>query len=203
MILRTLLTSYVVLLIAILAFGTPQFESVAAPAVPLPPDAGNAMHPAEADASIPAPQSDTPENPLRLLIPSLKLDDRIVEVGLGAEGEMDVPPGTTKDVGWYKYGTTPGNIGSAVFGAHVYAAFSKLNRLAPGDTIYIATSGGKTLRFVVSKTRTYPLDGIDAEKIFLSTDGKKHLNLITCAGKFSKSHNTYDHRLVVFATMVE
>ncbi len=201
--LRILLTWYISLLVFILAFSTPQKESFAAPPVPLPPDTGNATYQPEAEQQAPPSAPEAPGIPTELRIPSLKLDDRVVDVGVNAEGEMDVPAGTTNDVGWYQYGTIPGEVGSAVMGAHVYAAFSKLNRVKLGDDVFVTTSDGKKLHFVVSKTRTYALSDLNAETIFTSNDGKKHLNLITCAGKLTRDHSTYDHRFVVYTTLVE
>lgn len=201
--LRTLLTWYISLLVIIVAFSTPQKESFAAPAVPLPPDTGNATYQPEDEQGSAPSAPEAAGTPTELRIPSLKLDDRVVNVGVNENGEMDVPSGTTSDVGWYQYGTIPGEVGSAVMGAHVYAAFSKLNRLKLGDDIFVTTSDGKKLHFVVSKTRTYTLGAMHADALFTSSDGKKHLNLITCAGKLTRDHSTYDHRLVVYTTLVE
>src|SRR5947208_1526342 len=52
----------------------------------------------------PAAKAPTREDsyPARLIIPSIGLDDSVLEVGLNAKGEMDVPDGKTKNVGWYK-----------------------------------------------------------------------------------------------------
>jgi LPXTG-site transpeptidase (sortase) family protein len=127
---------------------------------------------------------------------------RVVNVGVTAEGEMDVPDGKTSNVGWYQYGTVPGEVGSAVIGAHVYAAFSKLRRLKAGSDIYIVTAGNKTLHFVVDRVKTYALADLSPEELFNSADGK-HLNLITCSGSLTRDRSTYDHRLVAYATLVE
>ena len=52
--------------------------------------------------------------------------------------------------------------------------------------------------FVVRATRTYDA-AADARDVFISTDGKAHLNIITCDGKWDKSAGQYTKRLVVFA----
>ncbi len=139
---------------------------------------------------------------MRLSIPSIALNSPIIPVGLSAEGEMAVPSGSTNQVGWYKYGTTPGEEGSAVLDAHVFAAFAHLDRLRVGSDIYI-TQGDSTVHFVVTATKNYKLSDMDlsvAQSIFNQTGGR-YLNLITCAGQLTEDHSTYDHRLVIRATL--
>ena len=51
--------------------------------------------------------------PVALAIPSLGVDTSVGELGLQADGQVQVPA-TTRIVGWYRYGVTPGQIGSAV-----------------------------------------------------------------------------------------
>jgi LPXTG-site transpeptidase (sortase) family protein len=201
--LKLIVTTSIVLFIGGLLVSAPQNESFAAPSVPLPPDTGNATYQPETELPEQAPPPEVAAYPMRISIPSLKLDDQIVGVGVNDEGEMDVPSGATTNVGWYKYGTIPGDVGTAVLGAHVFAAFSKLNRAKLGSNVYINLSNGKKLHFVVSKMRTYALSDINPQEIFTSSDGQEHLTLITCAGTFIKSKNTYDHRLVVYATLVD
>src|SRR6185312_1320562 len=89
---------------------------------------------------MPAPVVPTvPTTPVRLDIPSISLSDTIIKVGTNAKGEMDVPPGNTSEVGWYDGGTVPGTVGSAVIDAHVFAAFSKLQKIKMGSDIYVTT----------------------------------------------------------------
>ncbi|QQG37705.1 MAG: class F sortase [Candidatus Kaiserbacteria bacterium] len=148
----------------------------------------------EAMPEIAGPQ----DMPVRVRIPSIKLDSPIENMGINAKGEMDVPDGATNNVGWYKDGTVPGFTGSSVFDAHVYAAFAKLRYVKVGDEIFVTTAGGKTLRFVVSDSRVYKLNELTSDMLFAQKDAKR-LNLITCAGKFVKAIDTYDKRLVVYA----
>ncbi len=140
-----------------------------------------------------------PTVPVRIRIPSVGINSPVVKVGVNTKGEMDVPDGKTDNVGWYKSGTLPGNVGSAVLDAHVYAAFEDLRYLKAGQDIYIENEAGETLHFVVEDSRIYKLSELSPEHLFNRKDARR-LNLITCAGKFVKSWNTYDRRLVVYAT---
>jgi LPXTG-site transpeptidase (sortase) family protein len=152
-------------------------------------------------AIVSAPAEVAPARPVALRIPSIALNDTVVPVGLTNDGAMDVPPGNTNNVGWYKYGTVPGSVGSAVLDAHVFAAFSKLNKVKVGSDIYVRDSAGNERHFVVQDVQLYALADVPADVLFNRNDTER-LNLITCAGALTKDHSTYTHRLVVYAALV-
>ena len=173
-------------------------SSAPAIAVVTPP----AVHAVEISA--PAPARATLSGPLRpvhLFIPSVGINASIQAVGTTKNGEMDVPSGKSNNVGWYKYGTIPGKTGSAVIDAHVFAAFAALKRVKPGDSIYVAMSDGSQRHFVVSAAKNFPTVGLSPLQLFRPTS-TADLNLITCAGSLTPDHSTYDHRLIVYSTLV-
>ena len=139
--------------------------------------------------------------PARVIIPAININAPIQRVGVTATNAMAVPSGASNRVGWYEYGTIPGEVGSAVLDAHVFAEFANLRYLKPGNDIYIMTEGGTTLHFVVMAAKTYPLAALDPHTLFGQNDARR-LNLITCAGELTPDHSTYDHRLVVYAELV-
>ncbi len=170
---------------------------------PLPPQAGVPETVVVPPSQIvPPPSLPTRATPTRLSIPSIKLKASIVGVGITPEGEMDVPNGKSKNVGWYTGGVTPGEVGSAVLDAHVYAAFGNLRRVQPGDDIYVTNNDGETLHFKVEEAKLTNLKDVSTYFLFERAD-KPRLNLITCAGKFDKKLNTYTHRLIVYAVLVD
>jgi sortase (surface protein transpeptidase) len=140
--------------------------------------------------------------PMYMAVPSVGLYAPIQNVGINAKGEMDVPSGKTNNIGWYKYGASPGEQGSAVLDAHVFAAFSKLQYVGPNADVYISMASGKILHFVVSSSTVYPLKGLSSNILF-ANDGIERMNLVTCAGNLTADRSTYDHRLVVYTTLVE
>lgn len=73
--------------------------------------------------------------------------------------------------------------------------FNTLNTLVTGDKISIVDDKGATISFIVRETKIYKLDA-DASNVFYSTDGKSHLNLVTCIQ--DKVTKKYPNRLVVF-----
>ncbi len=141
--------------------------------------------------------------PLRLLIPKIKLDAAIEYVGLTPIGAMDTPK-TAINVGWFQLGPRPGVMGSAVIAGHYGlsrnkpAAFDNLHTLAIGDKILVQDNKGILISFVVRKIQRFDPKA-DATTVFSSTDGKAHLNLITCEGIWDTVAKGYPKRLVIFA----
>ncbi|HUC89377.1 MAG TPA: class F sortase, partial [Patescibacteria group bacterium] len=104
---------------------------------------------------------------------------------------------------WYYQGPRPGEKGNAVIDGHfgyknnLPAVFDNLHELQKGDTIYVQDERGGTTAFVVRELKTY--SGTDnASEVFRSSDGKAHLNLITCQGSWSQAKKSFSGRLVVF-----
>ncbi|HEY4513095.1 MAG TPA: class F sortase [Candidatus Paceibacterota bacterium] len=145
-------------------------------------------------------------SPAKLTIPKIKLDAKVLPVGITKKGNM-ATPGNFSDVGWYKYGKTPGEIGSAVIAGHVDnglalpAVFFNLKNMTKGDDIYLTDQNNKTMHFVVTKTEVYDFDS-NAEEVFTDESGRL-LKLITCTGVWLKQYRTHDKRLVVSAELAE
>ena len=141
-------------------------------------------------------------NPVRLRIPSINVDSAIEYVGLTSAGAMDSPLGPA-EAGWYMLGPRPGEEGSAVIAGHsgwrnnIPAVFDDLYKVKIGDKIYVKDDTGATITFVVRELRTYKPTA-DAFDVFSSSDGKAHLNLITCTGFWNKILKSRSDRLVVF-----
>lgn len=141
--------------------------------------------------------------PVRLKIPKINVDAAIEHTGLTPEGDMQAP-GEPGNAGWYKFGSHPGNKGSAVIAGHYgwrneeAAVFNELYTLNKGNLIYVEDETSTIAVFVVREIRTYAKDEI-VPNAFSSSDGKAHLNLITCHGTWVDTQQTYSNRLVVFA----
>lgn len=138
--------------------------------------------------------------PTWIMAPSIGLFSPMQGVGINEKGEMDVPSGDTNHVGWYEYGVVPGNDGTAVLDAHVYAAFRNLNQIKPGEVFYIFMQSGKILSFRVTDNNLYDLATLSPYALFEPFNTTKKVNLITCAGRFLGS--TYSHRVIVSAELV-
>lgn len=139
--------------------------------------------------------------PIRLTIPAIDVYADIQHLGVTAAGEMEVP-NNSADVGWFKFGPRPGEIGSSVIAGHFngengeIGVFADLSKLKEGDRLYIEDSNGVSTVFVVRESRKY--DPGYAEGVF-NQSGGTHLNLITCDGVWDENEKSYSKRLVVFA----
>ncbi len=157
---------------------------------------------------VPTPPSVGPvEMPGRLLIPELSIDAEIQHVGLTASGAIGIPTNFT-DVAWYKHGTVPGQLGSAIIDGHVdnglalAAVFKNLHTLAPGDIVSVITEKDTQLDFEVEKIENYSYKEVPLDAMLNATDAQR-LVLITCSGEWIGEKRTYDSRLVVYTKRIE
>ena len=141
--------------------------------------------------------------PVRLMIPVVGVDSAVESLGLTPQGAMDIPQ-DPDNVGWFSLGTRPGENGSAVMAGHYGtwkngkgSAFDRLHELNRGDKLYVKDNAGGVTFFVVRESRNYDPEA-DATEVFSSSDGKSHLNLITCEGAWDKNTKSYSQRLVIF-----
>lgn len=185
----------------ILLFSWSLFSSVTSSSVVLPIES---LHEVAASSGV----EEVTKKPYRLLIPAIAVDASVQYVGLdrAGTGEMAVPDNMT-DVGWYKYGTRPGEVGSAVVAGHLDgreaspAVFYDLHTLAIGDEVIVLDTDEVAQVFQVVRIETYPYRA-STEEVFVSTDEKVRLNLITCSGEWVVEADRYDTRTVVFTELV-
>lgn len=148
-------------------------------------------------------ERDSPGNPVRLMIPAIKVDSAVEFVGLTSDGAVGIPK-DPDNAAWYNLGPRPGAIGSSVITGHInwyYGAtgvFANLHKIEAGDRITVIDDKGATMNFIVRDTRSYDA-AANAVDVFYSYDGKAHLNLITCEGVWDSRSGQYTKRLVVFA----
>lgn len=139
--------------------------------------------------------------PILVEIPSIDVAAPIVESGIDDESrQMEIPP-RADQVGWYRFGSRPGESGSAVLAGHVDmagfgpGAFFELDRLVPGDEVLVHMSDGTVLRFETVDIARVPKERLDVDKIFDHT-GPPRLTLITCGGAFNETIRSYDDNVV-------
>jgi sortase A len=179
--------------------------------------AGSTILLTQAPTYIPVKQSTAsivPSKPLRaigiptkLSIPAININADIKPLGLTASGNMEAPHAPL-DAGWYRLGPRPGSVGSAVIAGHygasssnIQSVFDNLEALKTGDKISILDDAGETIVFIVHTTRILHRDD-DTTGVFTSSDGKAHLNLITCHGTWEQNEQTYSDRYVVYTDAV-
>jgi hypothetical protein len=199
--------------------GTAWATSPERPATPTPTQQEQLLPPAPAAAPV-APSTDaakraprvaaravgTPEPPTSIVIPRIKARMPILPVGVASDGQMALPPDPA-DVGWYRYGSRPGDsAGATVLAAHVDAKeygigpMARLGELQAGDVITVL-SARTARRYVVTATRQLEKSTLDLASLFART-GPPRLHLITCGGEFDARERHYEQNVVVLAVPV-
>ena len=142
--------------------------------------------------------------PVHLTIPTLGISAPLSELGLNKDGTVSVPTDFAVP-GWYKYGPTPGQRGSAVILGHVDsykgpAVFFYLSRLHPGDPITVNLADHAVVHFKVIGIREYSKSNFP-DKIVYGMRPYSALQLVTCGGVFDRATGHYESNIVVYTTM--
>ncbi|HEX9889698.1 MAG TPA: class F sortase [Nitriliruptorales bacterium] len=133
--------------------------------------------------------------PVRLRIPSIGVDSTLIDLGLQADGTLEVPSGGFP-AGWYTGAPTPGELGPAVIAGHVDWAgqrgvFFDLRELSAGDDIAITRQDGSTARFRVTRVERFARDEFPTQAVYGDLD-HAGLRLITCDGRFDRQARSYE-----------
>lgn len=145
--------------------------------------------------------------PRTLRIPAIDVETSFEgPLGLNYDQTVQVPD-SYEEVGWYKFGPTPGEIGPAVVLGHVDsyegpAVFYSLGQLEPGDEISIDRADGTTVVFEVEYLERHEQSGFPTEQVYGDLD-YAGLRVITCSGTYDRSVLRYSHNLIVFARIKE
>ncbi|RUR03628.1 class F sortase [Labedella endophytica] len=141
--------------------------------------------------------------PASVSAPAIGLDESLIDLGIDAEGKMEVPS-DFDDVGWFTGGGMPGGRGPTVIAGHVDsvtapAVFFRLHELVPGDEVDVTDVDGAVVTYVVTEVADFPKDDFPTTRVFGATLADE-LRLITCGGFFDADSGHYDDNRVVFAT---
>jgi hypothetical protein len=173
----------------------------AAPSAPALPADPPPAAPAEVRAAAPL----GPARPARIRIPAVAVDSALVDLGLQADGTLQVPADGDA-AGWFTGGPTPGERGPAVVAAHVDwnhrpGVFARLGELRRGDEVDVDRGDGLTARFEVLAVDRYPKDAFPTGWVYGDVDHAA-LRLITCGGEFDRAARSYRDNVVVYAGLV-
>ncbi|ASW56405.1 class F sortase [Plantactinospora sp. KBS50] len=184
----------------------------AAEFAPAPTAASTAQPSATAGrAATPAPPAVSlgRSTPTRLVIPKIKVDTKLLSLGVNKDDTIQVPDvrKQPKLAGWYKLGPSPGEIGNAVIVGHVDskavgpAVFFRLGSLKPGDQIKVTRADKKVVTFRVDAVGSYPKTAFPTDLVYSPSD-QAGLRLVTCGGTFDRKKHSYQNNIVVLATAV-
>jgi LPXTG-site transpeptidase (sortase) family protein len=151
------------------------------------------------------PPAEQPAPPAKVAIPSLGISSSLMELGLNADGTVEVPPADQgMTAGWYTGGSIPGAAGAAVIIGHNDTRFGKavfhdLKKIARGADITVTNARGESAHFTVTSTESVSKKSFPTEKVYGPT--KDHaLRLITCDGDFDAQGHPVNN-LIVYATL--
>lgn len=142
--------------------------------------------------------------PLRVKIAAIGVNSPLMDLGLQADGSLEVPP-SGFPAGWYTGGPTPGQLGPAVIAGHIDwngpGVFFRLHDLKPGDEVTVTRADGSTPVFRVTRVAQFPKDQFPTQLVYGNID-YAGLRLITCGGSFNSRSGHYEDNIIVFANLV-
>lgn len=152
-------------------------------------------------AAAPLPRS----VPVRVRIPAIGVNARVIPLGLDASGGQAVPPLDRPFLAsWYDKGPAPGQDGPAVLAGHVDSArvgpavFYNLGKLVPGNLVYVTREDRRTAVFRVTSVGLYPQHEFPSHRVYGPTPDPA-LRLVTCGGDFDTRTHLYLDRIIAFA----
>jgi LPXTG-site transpeptidase (sortase) family protein len=151
-----------------------------------------------------APRKQMPD-PVRISIPAIGVNARVIRLGLNRDKTIQVPTNLA-DTGWFEPGPEPGEQGAAVIVGHLDArqgpgVFFHLDRLRAGDVITIRLRNGSTVRYVANSMIRVPKSKFPTNRVYAQT-AKPTLRLITCAGTLNWATGHHTDNYIVFASIV-
>lgn len=143
--------------------------------------------------------------PISLEIENIDVRDAaIIPVGVNQEDlSFEVPP--ADQVGWYEFGSAPGQAGSAVLAAHIAfngvdGVFRYLENVEVGAVVAIGFDDGTIMRYRIEEVADYVKE--ELPESLWARDGKEQLALITCGGAFNYQLDSYESNTVAIAVPI-
>lgn len=127
----------------------------------------------------------TASEPVRLVIPAIKLDRKLLSVGLNKQRIPIVPK---HDIGWYNLSAAPGQGENIVLWGHVLpflhaphlpAPFARMKELAPGAAITLVDAAGRAHAYVV----TQQIRAAPEDVGYVLNQGRELLTMVSCIGE--------------------
>lgn len=129
------------------------------------------------------PAAQQPGTPTRIMIPTLKVDARVV--GVETKNRVFDPPADPNLIGWWSEGARPGaEQGSALLTGHTVhtggGALEDLETLSDGDAITVRTEDGD-LNYAVSQVQVLSKDELAAQaETLFDQRSEGRLVVLTC-----------------------
>lgn len=144
--------------------------------------------------------------PVQVMIPAIDVDSPLVNLGLNADGTLEVPSNYAK-AGWFTGGNYPGDPSGppGLIAGHVDdytgpAVFYELSSLVAGDEVHVVRADNTVAVFVVTATAQFPKNEFPADQVYAPVPGSE-IVLITCTGEFNEDARSYADNFVVRAAL--
>lgn len=170
-------------------------------------DASKADSARPSEAPLPVSESElppfkyVPEDPKVIRIPAIAVEGYIQNVTVDRYSSIGAPSNINL-AGWYTGSVKPGENGLSIIDGHVQGRykpgiFKNLANLNAGDEFSVEFGDRSNKDFLVVSVNTYTLEQSNEALFALDSTLGSQLNLITCGGKFNKSSQTYEKRVIV------
>lgn len=147
-----------------------------------------------------------PEDPKYITLPTIKAEGFLRKVGVDQNKQVATPDNIHM-AGWFVETVRPGQKGNSIIDGHVSGwvnngIFKDLIKMKPGDVYTVEFGSGDKKQFKVKEVKDVPV--ADAASILFSQDPEitSQLSLITCGGKFNRSTNQYENRVIVISEAI-
>lgn len=143
--------------------------------------------------------------PVRMRVPAIGVDAPVIELGLDADGWLEVPQ-TAHETGFWTGGYWPGERGPAVIAGHVdwegrEGVFWDLRNLEPGAEVEVEREDGSVVRYRIDRLEQVDKDSFPTEKVYNRTE-LPEIRLITCGGAFDRSARSYEDNVIAYGTII-
>jgi len=146
------------------------------------------------------PNSSPATGEVVLSIAPIGLRAPVIPVGVTTNNAIDVPAGN--QIGRWIDSAQFGTPGTVFLDGHNTGVFSRLHSVTTGQIITIATDS-QLYGYRVIRTETLSLQDVSMGSLLGSFSSKEEgLVLMTCAGDYIASQDTYDKRFVVYAARI-
>jgi Sortase domain len=148
-----------------------------------------------------------PSAPVRIIIPSLRVDAPVTRLGLAADGSVQVPPLANHNLaGWFDRSVTPGQDGTSIILGHVDSftgpsVFFAIKNLTRGEQVDVVRANGSTAVFSVDGVQEVAKATFPSALIYGNTR-YPGLRLITCGGPFDTATRQYLDNIVVYTRLL-
>jgi hypothetical protein len=159
------------------------------------------------EAGNPIGNNPVPIRLVRLEIPALDVSAHVVNVGVAADAQLEIPS-DPQMLGRWSGGAEPGEpYGSTVVVGHVdtareNGALFALHRMHLGDHIVAVGADGRRVTYQVVASREVAKAQLATSLEPFRQDVQERLVIVTCGGTFDPVHHHYADNIVVFAVPI-